>query len=41
MDLRADDPEVRQRFTCAHEVIHTAFPGFVREAKRGTALEAR
>jgi hypothetical protein len=33
MDLRADDPEVRQRFTCAHEVTHTAFPGFVREAR--------
>jgi hypothetical protein len=33
MDLRADDPGVRQRFTCAHEVIHTVFPGFVREAR--------
>jgi len=33
MDLRADDPEVRQRFTCAHEVTHTAFPGFVRETR--------
>ena len=33
MDLRADDPGVRRRFTCAHEVIHTAFPGFVREAR--------
>jgi hypothetical protein len=33
MDLRADDPEVRRRFTCAHEVIHTAFPGFVRETR--------
>ena len=33
MDLRADDPEVRRRFTCAHEVTHTAFPGFVREAR--------
>ncbi|MBA2559386.1 MAG: ImmA/IrrE family metallo-endopeptidase [Propionibacteriales bacterium] len=33
MDLRADDPEVRQRFTCAHEITHTAFPGFAREAR--------
>lgn len=33
MDLRADDPEVRRRFTCAHEVTHTAFPDFVREAR--------
>jgi IrrE N-terminal-like domain len=33
MDLRAEDSEARRRFTCAHEVVHTAFPGFVREAR--------
>jgi hypothetical protein len=33
MDLRADDIEVRRRFTCAHEIIHTAFPGFVKETR--------
>ncbi len=33
MDLRADDSESRRRFTCAHEIIHTAFPGFREEAR--------
>lgn len=33
MDLRADDSEPRRRFTCAHEIIHTAFPGFREEAR--------
>lgn len=33
MDLRASDAEPRQRFSCAHELIHTAFPGFTREAR--------
>ena len=28
MDLNLDDIEPRRRFTCAHEIIHTAFPGF-------------
>src|SRR5690242_9817980 len=28
MDLRATDSSERQRFTCAHELIHPAFPGF-------------
>lgn len=38
---------VRQRFTVAHELVHTAFPGFVREhryrvdADLGAALFAR
>lgn len=33
MDLRAGDIEVRRRFTCAHEIVHTAFPGFVKETR--------
>jgi Zn-dependent peptidase ImmA (M78 family) len=33
MDINADDPEPRQRFTCAHELMHTAFPGFARERR--------
>lgn len=33
MDLRVSDPEPRQRFSCAHEIVHTAFPGFAREAR--------
>jgi Zn-dependent peptidase ImmA (M78 family) len=28
MDLNGDDYQPGQRFTCAHEIIHTAFPGF-------------
>jgi Zn-dependent peptidase ImmA (M78 family) len=28
MDLKAADSLPRQRFTCGHELIHTAFPGF-------------
>jgi hypothetical protein len=30
MDLRSTDNPRRQRFTCSHEIIHTAFPGFSR-----------
>lgn len=33
MDLNAADPEPRRRFTCGHEIMHTAFPGFRREAR--------
>lgn len=33
MDLRASDGGPRQRFSCAHEIIHTLFPGFTREAR--------
>ncbi len=33
MDLNADEPRPRQRFTAAHELIHLAFPGFRREAR--------
>jgi hypothetical protein len=33
MDLRASDAEPRKRFSCAHEIIHTVFPGFTREAR--------
>src|SRR4051794_20022823 len=28
MDLNGDDNPSRRRFTCAHELMHTAFPGF-------------
>jgi IrrE N-terminal-like domain len=28
MDLNGNDYAPRRRFTCAHEIIHTAFPGF-------------
>jgi IrrE N-terminal-like domain len=30
MDLNASDSPPRRRFTCGHELIHTAFPGFER-----------
>jgi Zn-dependent peptidase ImmA (M78 family) len=30
VSLNAADPPVRQRFTCAHELMHTAFAGFAR-----------
>ena len=33
MDLRSTDSFERQRFTCAHELIHPAFPGFKRESR--------
>lgn len=33
MDLNADDGDERQRFTCAHELMHLAFPGFKRETR--------
>lgn len=39
MDLNADDLPARQRFTCAHEVIHTAFPGFVVESRYRTDIQ--
>jgi Zn-dependent peptidase ImmA (M78 family) len=33
MDVNASDGLERQRFTCAHELMHTAFPGFTREQR--------
>jgi hypothetical protein len=33
MDLRARDSDKRRRFSCAHEIIHTLFPGFQRESR--------
>lgn len=33
MDLRASDGEPRRRFSCAHEIIHTLFPGFRHESR--------
>ena len=33
IDVNAADSEERQRFTCAHELMHTAFPGFSRERR--------
>lgn len=33
MDLNGDDYQPRQRFTCAHEIIHTAFPGFQKQER--------
>jgi IrrE N-terminal-like domain len=33
MDLNENDASPRRRFTQAHEVIHTLFPGFTREAR--------
>jgi Zn-dependent peptidase ImmA (M78 family) len=33
MDLNADDSDSRQRFTVAHELMHTAFPGFRKESR--------
>jgi hypothetical protein len=36
MDLNSDDSEPRRRFTAAHEIIHTVFPGFKREARYRT-----
>jgi IrrE N-terminal-like domain len=39
MDLNTDDIPTRQRFTCAHEIIHTAFPGFVTESRYRTDVQ--
>jgi Zn-dependent peptidase ImmA (M78 family) len=33
MDLNAEDSPARQRFTCAHEMMHTAFPDFTEEKR--------
>lgn len=33
LDLNAADSESRRRFTCAHEIMHTAFPGFHRDSR--------
>lgn len=33
MDLNADDGDERRRFTCAHELMHLAFPGFKKETR--------
>ena len=33
MDLNASDSPSRQRFTCAHEMMHTAFPNFAEEQR--------
>ncbi len=33
MDICGDDTEPRQRFTEAHELMHTAFPGFTEEQR--------
>lgn len=33
MDLNSQDGDERQRFTCAHELMHLAFPGFKKETR--------
>jgi Zn-dependent peptidase ImmA (M78 family) len=33
MDLNIEDSPARQRFTCAHEMMHTAFPDFTEEKR--------
>lgn len=33
MDLNSDDLSQRQRFTCAHELMHLAFPDFKKETR--------
>ncbi len=33
MDLNDQDGAERQRFTCAHELIHLAFPNFKKETR--------
>lgn len=33
MDVNADDMRERQRFTCAHELMHLAFPNFKKETR--------
>lgn len=44
LDLNASDPVERRRFTCAHEIMHTAFPGFRRHGSyrmdRSVAMHA-
>lgn len=40
MDLNSNDSEPRRRFTAAHEIIHTVFPGFKREARYRTDASA-
>lgn len=40
MDLNANDSEPRRRFTASHEIIHTVFPGFKREARYRTDTSA-
>jgi Zn-dependent peptidase ImmA (M78 family) len=43
MDLNAGDSPARQRFTCAHEMMHTAFPNFTEEKRYrlDTSVEAK
>lgn len=43
MDLNAEDSPARQRFTCAHEMMHTAFPNFTEEKRYrlDTSVEAK
>jgi Zn-dependent peptidase ImmA (M78 family) len=33
IEINDSDSEERQRFSCAHELIHTAFPGFVSDQR--------
>jgi Zn-dependent peptidase ImmA (M78 family) len=33
IDVKRTDPEGRRRFTIAHELVHTAFPGFTHETR--------
>lgn len=40
MDLNSSDNRNRQRFTCAHELIHLAFPGFRKEARYRMDVQA-
>jgi hypothetical protein len=40
LDLNANDSEPRRRFTASHEIIHTVFPGFKREARYRTDTSA-
>lgn len=45
MDINARDSEARRRFTCAHEIMHTAFPGFRADGRyrvdRGVGAQER
>jgi Zn-dependent peptidase ImmA (M78 family) len=43
MDLNAEDSPARQRFTCAHEMMHTGFPNFTEEKRYrlDTSVEAK
>jgi hypothetical protein len=38
MDLNAEDAPPRRRFTCAHELMHSAFPGFRKEMRFRTDI---